>query len=113
MVRNELPLDLSHLGVPSSVPKMISMPVVHLVQIMRVGVLTPIPLWPDLGWLRSVGSARDKDHARPSRSVRPYLVNSGALGWGVCTASQASKMVIIPDSVAVAYGLSFTIGQIT
>jgi hypothetical protein len=82
MVRNELPLDLSHLGVPSSVPKMISMPVVHLVQIMHVGVLTPIPLRLDLGWLRSVGPAHDKDDARPSRSVRPYLVDSGALGWG-------------------------------
>jgi hypothetical protein len=35
-----------------------------------VGVLTPIPLRLDLGWLRSVGSAHDKDDARPSRSAR-------------------------------------------
>jgi hypothetical protein len=58
------------------------MPVVHLVQIMRVGVLTPIPLRLDLGWLRSVGPTHDKDDVRPSRSVRPYLVDSGTLGWG-------------------------------
>jgi hypothetical protein len=32
---------------------------------------------------------------------------------GVRTASQASKMVIIPDSAAMADDLSFTIGQIT
>jgi hypothetical protein len=31
----------------------------------------------------------------------------------VHTASQASKMVIIPDFVAVADGLTFTISQIT
>jgi hypothetical protein len=31
----------------------------------------------------------------------------------VHTASQASKKVIIPDSAAVADGLSFTVGQIT
>jgi hypothetical protein len=35
-----------------------------------VGVLTPIPLWLDLGWLRPVGSAHDKDDARPSRSAQ-------------------------------------------
>jgi hypothetical protein len=37
---------------------------------VSVGVLTPIPLWLDLGWLRSVGPAHDKDDARPSRSAR-------------------------------------------
>jgi hypothetical protein len=32
---------------------------------------------------------------------------------GVRTASQASKMVIIPNSAAVVNGLSFIVGQIT
>jgi hypothetical protein len=32
---------------------------------------------------------------------------------GVRTTSQARKMVIIPDSAAVADSLSFTVGQIT
>jgi hypothetical protein len=31
----------------------------------------------------------------------------------VCTASQVSKMVIIPDFVAVADDLTFIVGQIT
>jgi hypothetical protein len=35
MVQNELPLDTCHLGVPSGVPKMISMPVVHSAQIVH------------------------------------------------------------------------------
>jgi hypothetical protein len=35
MDRNELPLDPRHLGVASSVPKMITMPVVHSAQIMH------------------------------------------------------------------------------
>jgi hypothetical protein len=33
---------------------------------LAVGVLTPIPLWLDLSWLRSVGPAHGKDDARPS-----------------------------------------------
>jgi hypothetical protein len=32
MDRNKIPLDPRHLGVPTNVPKMISMLVVHLVQ---------------------------------------------------------------------------------
>jgi hypothetical protein len=35
-----------------------------------MGVLTPIPLRLDLGWLRLVGLAHEKDDARPSRSSR-------------------------------------------
>jgi hypothetical protein len=37
---------------------------------LAVGVLTPIPPRLDLGWLRSVGLAYDKDDARPGRSAR-------------------------------------------
>jgi hypothetical protein len=36
MDRNELPLDPRHLGVPSGVPKMISMPVVHSAQTLHL-----------------------------------------------------------------------------
>jgi hypothetical protein len=36
MDRNELPLDPLHLGEPSGVPKMIYMPVVHLVQTVHL-----------------------------------------------------------------------------
>ena len=36
MDRNELPLDQLHVGVSSGVPKMISMPVVHLVQTVHL-----------------------------------------------------------------------------
>jgi hypothetical protein len=42
----------------------------HSARGLAVGVLTPIPLWLDLGWLRSVGSAHDKDDVRPGRSAR-------------------------------------------
>jgi hypothetical protein len=35
-----------------------------------VGVLTPIPLLLDLGWLRPVGPAHEKDDVRTSRSAR-------------------------------------------
>jgi hypothetical protein len=35
-----------------------------------MGVLTPIPLRLDLGWLRLVGPTHDKDDARPSRSAQ-------------------------------------------
>jgi hypothetical protein len=37
---------------------------------LAMGVLTPIPLRLDLGWLRSVGLAHDKDDTRPSRSTQ-------------------------------------------
>jgi hypothetical protein len=36
MDQNELPLDTRHLGVPSGVPKMISMIMVHLAQIVHL-----------------------------------------------------------------------------
>jgi hypothetical protein len=37
---------------------------------LAVGVLTPIPLRLDLGWLRPVGPTHEKDDMRPSRSAR-------------------------------------------
>jgi hypothetical protein len=39
MDQNELPLDPRHLGVPSSVPKIISMHVVHLVQTVHLSFI--------------------------------------------------------------------------
>jgi hypothetical protein len=42
----------------------------HSTRGLVVGVLTPIPLRLDLGWLRSMGPAHGKDDARPSQSAR-------------------------------------------
>jgi hypothetical protein len=44
--------------------------IMHSAWGLAVGVLTPIPLQLDLGWLRPVGLAHEKDDARPSRSTR-------------------------------------------
>jgi hypothetical protein len=38
MDRNKLPLDIRHLGVPSGVPKMNSMPVVHSMQTVHPSI---------------------------------------------------------------------------
>jgi hypothetical protein len=38
MERNKLPLETRHLGVPSSVRKLISMPLVHSAQTMHLGL---------------------------------------------------------------------------
>jgi hypothetical protein len=40
---------------------------------LAVGVLTPIPLWLDLGWLRSVGLAHDKDDTWPTQGRKANL----------------------------------------
>jgi hypothetical protein len=42
----------------------------HSTRGLVVGVLTPIPLWLDLGWPRPVGLAHEKNDARPSRFAR-------------------------------------------
>jgi hypothetical protein len=42
----------------------------HSARGLAVGVLTPIPLRLDLGWLRPVGPTHEKDDAWPSRSSR-------------------------------------------
>jgi hypothetical protein len=50
--------------------KMVCRITMHSARGLAVGVLTPVPLQLDLGWLRSVGPAHDKDDARSSRSAR-------------------------------------------
>jgi hypothetical protein len=45
-------------------------PIYPFPTMLPVGVLTPIPLRLDLGWLRSVGLAHDKDDAWPSQFAR-------------------------------------------
>jgi hypothetical protein len=50
--------------------KMVCRITMHSARGLAMGVLTPIPLRLDLGWLRPVGPAHEKDDAQPSRSAR-------------------------------------------